>query len=72
VTTVVTKLFNAALPDLAVFGQKDAQQAAIIKRMVRDLNFPIRIIVAPIVREADGLAMSSRTNIFPPMNGSAL
>jgi pantoate--beta-alanine ligase len=60
VTTVVSKLFNAALPDIAVFGQKDAQQAAILKRMVRDLNFPIKVITGPIVREEDGLAMSSR------------
>ncbi len=60
VTTIVTKLFNIVQPDHAYFGQKDAQQAIVIKRMVKDLNMPINIVVCPIVREADGLAMSSR------------
>ncbi len=63
VATVVLKLFNIVCPQMAVFGQKDAQQVVVIKRMIHDLNLSVRMVVAPIVREADGLAMSSR-NVY--------
>lgn len=73
VLTVVSKLFNIVLPHTAVFGQKDAQQARVIQRLVRDLNFPVDVLVGPIRRESDGLAMSSRNrNLSPEERKDAL
>lgn len=71
VTTVVAKLFQLVLPDVAMFGAKDYQQAAIVQRMVHDLNLPVRMIVAPTVREPDGLAMSSRNKYLGALRPQA-
>lgn len=71
VCTVVDILFNLAQPNVAVFGQKDAQQVAVLKRMVQDLHVPVEIVVAPIVREDDGLALSSRNQYLSPAERAA-
>ncbi len=66
VTTIVAKLFNIVRPDVVVFGMKDYQQAVVLRRMTKDLGYPIKFIIAPTVREKDGLAMSSRNKYFTP------
>jgi pantoate--beta-alanine ligase len=71
VTTIVAKLFNATQPNRAYFGQKDIQQVTVISQMVKDLNYPIGIVVCPTVREADGLAMSSRNAYLTPQQRAA-
>jgi len=71
VATVVAKLLNCFTPDKAYFGQKDAQQVAVLKRMVRDLNFPVEVVVCPTMREPDGLAMSSRNAYLNPAERQA-